>query len=84
MSDTGLHRWCCERPLWSGCDGSGAPALRGSGARELRATSYELYDARMSSVVFGAIVGFAIYAMAHFLHEWFEASRTQDDAPSDP
>lgn len=33
------------------------------------------YDPLMSFVVFGVIILFAIYAMAHFLHEWHESRR---------
>ena len=34
-------------------------------------------------IVFGAAVGFAIYAMAHFLHEWFHARRHDDQERPD-
>lgn len=42
-----------------------------------------MYAARMSTIVFGAIVLFAIYAMAHFIHEWWEWRRSNDDTPED-
>lgn len=29
----------------------------------------------MSFVVFGALILFAIYAMAHFMHEWLDARK---------
>lgn len=31
----------------------------------------------MSFVVFGALILFAIYAMAHFVHEWLESRKRQ-------
>ena len=35
----------------------------------------------MSTIVFGAIVLFAIYALAHFLHEWLDARRGETEEP---
>lgn len=37
----------------------------------------------MSTFVFGALLLFAVYAMAHFIHEWWEWRRPDDDTTHD-
>ena len=41
------------------------------------------YAAEMSGVVFGIVVLFAIYGMAHFLHEWMDSRRDRDSPHSE-
>ena len=36
----------------------------------------------MSLVIFGVLIGFVVYAMGHFIHEWLEARHRR--ALSDP
>lgn len=38
----------------------------------------------MSFVVFGALILFAVYAMVHFLHDWWESKRDEPKASDRP
>ena len=36
------------------------------------------YLRTMSLVIFGVLIGFVVYAMGHFVHEWLEARHQRE------
>ena len=46
-------------------------------------TGRSRYRRTMSFVIFGVLIGFVVYAMGHFVHEWLEARRRRGQSDPD-